>query len=121
MRLTLTRRSFGQGAAATVALAVAGRQAFAHAGSRTHEVRIHGFAFTPSELSIAPGDTVVWRNADLAPHTASAVTGDWDTGELARDSAASVTFVEPGEHRYVCAFHPRMRGRVRVASPERSP
>jgi plastocyanin len=117
MRLILTRRSFGQGAALTVALAVAGRQALAHADSHAHEIRIHGFAFAPAELIIAPGDVVVWSNADLAPHTATALSGHWDTGEIAGDAAASVTFEEPGEHRYACAFHPRMTGRVRVAPP----
>lgn len=117
MRLTLTRRGFGQGAAVTVALAAAGRWAFAHAGSRTHEIGIHGFAFVPAELSIAPGDTVVWRNADLAPHTATALSGDWDTGKIAGAGAASMTFEQPGEHRYVCAFHPGMTGRIRVGRP----
>lgn len=117
MRLILTRRSFGQGAAVTVALAAASGRAFAHAGPRTHEIRIHGFAFAPAALSIAPGDVVVWRNADLAPHTATALSGDWDTGEIACDAVATVTLEEPGDHRYVCAFHPQMTGRIRVAPP----
>ena len=114
MRLSLTRRSFGQGAAVTLALAGVGRRAFARAGSRSHVIRIHGFAFTPAELSVAPGDVVAWRNADLAPHTATALSGDWETGEIAGGAVASVAFAEPGEHRYVCAFHPQMTGRIRV-------
>ena len=115
MRLTLTRRGFGRGGALAVALAVLRPPALARAGANTHDVRISGFAFAPADLTIAPGDTVVWRNADLAPHTASAVTGDWDTGEIAGGEAMGVTFEEPGKHRYSCAFHPQMTGRVRVA------
>ncbi len=117
MRLTLTRRGFGQGAALTAALAVLRRPAPAHAGPHTHVIRIHGFAFAPADLTIAPGDVVVWRNADLAPHTATALAGDWDTGEIAGGAAESMTFEEPGEHRYSCAFHPQMTGLIRIAPP----
>lgn len=118
MQLTVTRRTFSQGAAVAVALAVVRRPALARAGTNTHEVRIDGFAFAPADPTVAPGDVVVWRNADLAPHTVSAVNGDWDTGEIAGGEAMGVRFEEPGEHRYFCAFHPQMTGRIRVAPPD---
>lgn len=117
MRVTITRRNLSQGAALTVALAAVGGVTLTLAGPRTHEIRIHGFAFAPSDLTIAQGDVVVWKNADFVPHTATAVTGDWNTGEIAADAVARVTFEESGEHGYFCAYHPQMTGRIRVALP----
>ncbi|PWE34005.1 copper-binding protein [Maritimibacter sp. 55A14] len=117
MRLTLTRRKFGQGAALSVALAVSGRPAPAHARPRTLDVRIQGFAFRPGDLTIEPGDTVVWENADVAPHTATALDGAWNTGEIPGGETARMIFEAPGEYRYVCAFHRHMTGRIRVVPP----
>ena len=56
------------------------------------EVRISGFVFTPERLEIFEGDTVIWINDDVAPHTATAVDGDWDTGRLRKGQQASHTF-----------------------------
>ena len=35
--------------------------------SKTHIVQIHRFQFSPSELVVATGDTVIWINNDLVP------------------------------------------------------
>jgi len=118
VRLTLTRRRFGRGVALAAALAVSAWRAVVHAGEpSTHVVLIQDFTFVPADLSIETGDVVVWKNADIAPHTATHLTGHWDTGEIAGGASASVTFEESGDHRYLCAFHPQMTGRLRVAPP----
>jgi plastocyanin len=79
-------------------------------GSTTHQIAIRGFAFEPPSLRVAPGDTVVWTNADLVPHTATATGGAWDSGSL--EDGASWRWVagHAGTYEYLCSFHPGMQG-----------
>lgn len=116
-KLTLvTRRRFGQGLGASLALASAPGASPAHDGSHVVEVRISRFAFVPKRIEIAAGDTVLWINDDLAPHTATARDGAWQTATLEHGSSARVIFDAPGDMDYVCAFHPHMTGTVSVRS-----
>jgi plastocyanin len=78
---------------------------------RAHAVAIRGFQFAPAELTVAVGDTVVWTNEDLVPHTATA-SGAWDTGSIAARQTGRVVIATKGTHRYVCAFHPGMQAQV---------
>jgi plastocyanin len=97
-------------AAAGLALAAAcGGEARA---PRRHAVELRQFVFAPAALAAAPGDTVVFTNRDLVPHTATAEGGAWDSGELA--PGASWTLVVPagGLVPYKCAYHPTMLGRL---------
>lgn len=114
-RLTsLSRRRFGQGLGASLALASAPRIARAHGGTHVVTVRISRFAFVPASVEIRPGDTVVWTNEDLAPHTATARDGSWDTGTLETAMSRRMVFTAPGDFEYFCAFHPHMIGTVAV-------
>ena len=107
----LSRRRFGQGLGASLALTVTARSANA---SAVVTVSIRDFVFDPAVVSIRRGDTVRWVNRDLAPHTATADDGAWDTGELTEDAAAAIRFDRSGEHAYYCAYHPHMKGVVKV-------
>jgi len=82
-----------------------------------HRVVIERFAFRPRELELRVGDQVEWINLDLAPHTASAGDGGWDSGELGREAIFRQRFTAPGRVDYFCAFHPMMRGAVTVVAP----
>jgi plastocyanin len=97
-----------------LALAVLPRALRAHEATHEIEVRIARFAFDPARIEILVGDSVTWTNDDLAPHTATAVDGAWDTGALDRGDAGRITFETAGEHPYFCAFHPHMKGAVIV-------
>jgi plastocyanin len=112
----LSRRRFGQGLGASLALASAPHGAAAHDGPHVVTVRMSRFAFVPAGLEIRPGDTVVWINEDLAPHTATARDGSWDTGTLETGVSARIAFATPGDFEYFCAFHPHMTGTVSVRS-----
>lgn len=109
-----TRRRFGQCLGACLTLAGLPGRLSAHDGPHEVEVRIARFTFDPARVEISVGDSVTWVNHDTAPHTASAEDGAWDTGALERGSAGRITFEAPGEHRYLCAFHPNMKGTVVV-------
>jgi plastocyanin len=55
----------------------------------------------------------VWINRDPFPHTATA-SGAFDSREMAPDASWTFTATRPGEIRYVCAFHPTMKGTIVV-------
>jgi plastocyanin len=63
-------------------------------------------------LHAKPGDTILFVNRDIVPHTATAIDKSWTTGELARDASASVVVAQAGIADYGCLFHPAMKGRL---------
>jgi len=80
--------------------------------------------FEPNNILIETGQTVTWVNQDDDRHTASG--RGMDTGVIDPGKEGTVTFLEPGEFRYTCNFHPEMLGLVTVtgeskATPEASP
>ena len=82
--------------------------------ARRHVVEMAGFAFTPAELRVAVGDTIVWINRDLVPHTATATRHEWDSGGLDRGDSWTYVATTPGEFSYLCTLHPAMTGKVIV-------
>jgi len=58
--------------AVAVAAAVTPTGVAQQVGGRRHRVTIQGLRFTPADVVAAPGDTVVWVNRDLVPHTVTA-------------------------------------------------
>lgn len=78
------------------------------------EVSIREFAFDPGRLEIKVGDLVRWTNHDIAPHTATALDGSWDTGLLQRGETADVVFAREGAAEYRCTFHPVMTASIIV-------
>ncbi len=108
------RRQFGQGLGASLALAAAPGTLAAHDGPHVVTVRMSNFAFVPESVEIRPGDTVVWINEDIAPHTATARDGSWQTDPLEADATARLVFGTPGDFDYFCAFHSHMTGSVSV-------
>lgn len=109
-----TRRGFGRGLGAVLALAGLPGRLRAHDGTHEVDVGIARFVFDPARVEILVGDSIIWANADLAPHTATAEDGAWDTGTLDKDGRGRITFETPGEHPYFCAYHPHMKGKVVV-------
>ena len=79
----------------------------------THEVKIEGMQFSPASLTVKKGDKVVWRNADLVPHTATA-TGSFDSKTIAAGKSWTYVAGKAGTHAYVCTLHPTMKGTLVV-------
>jgi plastocyanin len=87
------------------------------AGARApakHVVRIEGFVNTPAVIHVAAGDTVVWENADMVPHTATAGDGAFDSGSIGAGESWTWVAEGRGRHAYRCTFHPTMVGEVVV-------
>ncbi len=82
---------------------------------RTVPVPIRGFQYTPSVLSAQVGDTVVWTNEDIVPHTVTGTDGPLDSGPIAPNASWRYVAVSKGTaYSYLCTFHPSMRGTLRV-------
>jgi plastocyanin len=103
---------------AAIATAVALAPTFGTSGSaeqRTIEIVIEHFAFVPSAVEVTPGDTVVFTNRDIVPHTATAVDGSWSTADIARGRSETLMVPPEGAGSYVCRYHPAMRGQLVIA------
>jgi len=80
---------------------------------RTHTVEIRGMEFHPAVLTVAVGDTVVWINRDIVPHTATAKgTTKWDTGQLGQGQTGRYVVSRAGVSHYACTFHLTMHGKL---------
>ena len=80
----------------------------------THEVAIRGFAFVPPTLQAHVGDTVVWTNEDIVPHTATDSAHALSSGRIDAEGSWRHVVRSSGTYRYVCAFHPSMQGTLEV-------
>lgn len=80
----------------------------------THTVSIEGMRFQPEVLTVAPGDTIVWVNKDLVPHTATSKSGGFDSKDIQADKSWRYTVKRTGDFEYICTFHPTMKAMLRV-------
>jgi plastocyanin len=83
-------------------------------------VTIKNFKFTPGTSSVHVGDTITWTNQDIAPHTATAKDGSFDTGTINKNKSGSHTFTKAGTFPYICSIHPNMKGTVTVLASSSS-
>lgn len=80
-----------------------------------HDIEIKNFAFSPAELTIKIGDTVTWKNFDLAAHRVISDTGtELDSLELRTDKSYAHTFYTAGTYDYHCGIHTYMKGKIIV-------
>jgi plastocyanin len=77
-------------------------------------VVIRGFAFTPADVRVRPGERVTWVNCDTDIHTSTADAGQWTSPVLAPGDGFTQTFATTGEFPYHCDPHPFMTARVVV-------
>jgi plastocyanin len=76
-------------------------------------VEIRGMAFHPEVLQLQRGDTVVWINRDIVPHTATATKASgWDTGPLSQGQSGLYAVRHQGADPYYCRLHPTMQGKL---------
>jgi plastocyanin len=80
----------------------------------THTVTIENMRFDPESLSVKRGDSVVWVNKDLFPHTATADGKAFDSGDIAVGKSWTYVVAAPGRYTYTCSYHPSMKGTLIV-------
>lgn len=74
--------------------------------------------YSPSTITVVIGqnNTVIWPNADTAPHTVTSDSGAFDSGNLNANQTFTFTFATPGKYPYHCTYHSWMHGTVVVKS-----
>jgi plastocyanin len=100
--------------AATVIVCVIGLTADERIKPKTHTVTMENMRFQPESLTVAPGDTIVWVNNDLVPHTATSKAGGFDSQVIQPETSWRVTVRKKGDFSYVCTLHPTMTAMLRV-------
>ncbi len=77
-------------------------------------IDITKFAFTPKEITVAPGTIIVWTNHDEIPHTVTSNDKTFTSKALDTDDRYEYTFTAEGDFSYYCTVHPFMTGVVHV-------
>ena len=77
-------------------------------------VQIANFTFKSPVVTVKPGTTVTWTNADDIPHTVVSKDGLFKSKVLDSGDRFSFTFAKPGQFGYFCSIHPHMTGMVIV-------
>jgi plastocyanin len=87
------------------------------AASPAATVSMDHSTFIPSEITVAPGTTVTWVNAETMPHTVVDLSKAFRSKTLVKDGTFSFTFMTAGDYNYLCSIHPNMKGKV-IVKPE---
>jgi plastocyanin len=87
---------------------------FAAAAPPAPTVDIAKFAYTPKEITVAPGTKVVWTNHDETPHTIASNDKSFASKGLDTDDKFEHVFASEGDFTYYCTVHPFMTGVVHV-------
>ncbi|MBB3859485.1 plastocyanin [Novosphingobium hassiacum] len=84
------------------------------AAAEAQVVQIRNFAFVPAIVTVRPGTTVTWTNADEDPHSVVANAKAFRSSALDTGDSYSFTFTKVGDYGYFCSLHPHMTGRIIV-------
>jgi plastocyanin len=79
----------------------------------THTVTIDSASFSPANLVVSAGDSIVWVNKDILAHTATSEKGGFDSKVIEPGKSWKYVAKKKGDFAYTCSFHP-MNGRLVV-------
>jgi plastocyanin len=114
-----TRLRIGSVAAICASLACF---AIGEAGAAQKMVEIHDNFFSPQNLTIAPGDAVMWMQDGNSPHTTTSISGLWDSGIMQEGATFTLTFTNSGTFPYFCQVHGQaMSGSITVGTVSGTP
>jgi plastocyanin len=85
--------------------------------NRSATVTIADGQFSPSQVSVAVGESVTWVNRDQRDHSIVADDNSFSSGNLKPGRSFAKQFTTPGTLGYRCTLHPRERGSVTVKQP----
>jgi plastocyanin len=98
---------------AVLAAALAGA---APAQAESIFVSMSSQSFSPRNLDVLAGDTVVWRNNSIKTHNVKFEAEGFNSGRIAPRGAANHAFPVTGAYPYVCTIHDGMQGEIGVHS-----
>lgn len=112
----MNRRNFLGGALALPFFAPLIANASSANAKIIHKIDIRTFKFTPKEFEVKVGDIIRWTNLDIAPHTATAKDGSWDSGSLKKGEFFEIKVSANMHTNYYCKFHPHMVGSIVIVN-----
>jgi plastocyanin len=65
-------------------------------------------------LTVNLGDTIEWKNADIVPHTVTAVNKTFNSGSIAPGASWKYVAKKAGTYLYTCSPHPNMKAKLTV-------
>jgi plastocyanin len=97
-----------------ISAAAAGNSA-AQGSAATMNVTIGDNTFTPAQITVNVGDTVVWTNTGRNPHDVTSDSGAFfSPRNLMNGQTFSYTATTPGTFNYQCTVHSNMTGVLTV-------
>ncbi|HLX13920.1 MAG TPA: cupredoxin family copper-binding protein [Bradyrhizobium sp.] len=84
------------------------------AAQEENAVVIDNFTFTPAELTVAVGTTVMWVNHDDIPHSVVDKSKAFRSKPLDTKESFSYTFASAGTFDIFCGLHPQMKEKIIV-------
>ncbi|MDA4124628.1 MAG: cupredoxin domain-containing protein [Thaumarchaeota archaeon] len=74
--------------------------------------------FAPGSVTVVIGvnNTIIWTNADQAPHTVTATDNSFNSHNMDPGATFEFTFTHAGTFQYGCSYHGWMHGTVIVKS-----
>lgn len=90
---------------------------------KTVNIMIKDYAFSPAEVTVNPGDTVIWTNMDTAKHDSKSLSGPATFGGPLMGQGETYTWVATasGAYSYYCSVHPDMKAKLTVAPAVAAP
>ncbi|HET9949499.1 MAG TPA: cupredoxin domain-containing protein [Longimicrobiales bacterium] len=115
--MTRTARRTGLALAAAVALALAAAVLLREGGREPvrHELAMRAFGFEPAVVEVHEGDTLVWTNHDIVPHTVTSKEAGWDSGVIPPGASWTLVASGHGSVPFACIYHPTMKGTLTVS------
>ena len=82
----------------------------------TTKITIERSAYTPSDVTVMQGGSLLWVNGDNQVHTVTADDGSFDSGDIPAGGTFSYTFTVIGPHTYHCKYHSEATGIVKCVT-----
>ena len=80
--------------------------------NREHIVEIKNLAYTPSVITVLPGDSITWINHDFIPHTVTADDESWDSRLIEAKGKWRMVVKDNTYEKYFCRYHPNMKAEI---------
>lgn len=84
------------------------------AAPATYTIAINKMAFGPAPAGIHVGDRIEWVNEDIFLHSVTADDKSFDI-DIAPAARTAIVVRNAGTIRYICKYHPGMKGQLIVA------
>ena len=97
-----------------VGLAIFCKPTSVFAAAVTHTISIENMMFNPVELTVTAGDTIIWVNKDLVPHTVTSEKKIFDSKIISPEKSWKIHTHKKGFFSYKCLFHPEMKASFTV-------